>query len=48
MLPYSPLAGILGFKPLALTILGIIFLIVILYFISAKMVNRWFYHRFSI
>jgi P-type Mg2+ transporter len=48
VLPYSPLAGILGFKPLALTTLGIIFTIVILYFISAELVKRWFYRRFSL
>ena len=48
MLPYSPLAGLLSFKPLAMTILEIIFLIVILYFISAEMAKRWFYRRVSI
>jgi Mg2+-importing ATPase len=48
VLPYSPLAGILGFKPLALSTLGLIFAIVILYFISAELVKRWFYRRFSI
>jgi Mg2+-importing ATPase len=48
VLPYSPLAGILGFKPLGLPALGLIAAIVIVYFISAEMVKRWFYHRFSL
>jgi Mg2+-importing ATPase len=48
LLPYSPLAGILGFKPIALSLLGLIFGIVILYLISAELVKRWFYRRFSI
>ncbi len=45
-LPYSPLANILGFKPLAIQTLGMIAGIVILYFISAELVKRWFYRRF--
>lgn len=48
ILPYSPLAASLGFKLLALSILGLIFVIVILYFISAELVKRWFYRRFSV
>jgi P-type Mg2+ transporter len=48
VLPYSPLAGILGFKPLALSTLGLIFAIIIVYFISAELVKRWFYRRFSL
>jgi Mg2+-importing ATPase len=48
VLPYSPLAGILGFKPLALSTVGLIFAIVIVYFISAELVKRWFYSRFSL
>jgi Mg2+-importing ATPase len=48
ILPYSPLAANLGFKPLALSILGLIFVIVILYFISAELVKHWFYRRFSV
>jgi len=46
LLPYSPLADILGFKPLAASTLGLIAVIVILYFISAELVKRWFYRRF--
>jgi len=46
LLPYTPLANILGFKPLGLATLGLIAGIVILYFISAELVKRWFYRRF--
>jgi Mg2+-importing ATPase len=46
VLPYSPLASILGFKPLNISTLGLIAVIIILYFISAELVKRWFYHRF--
>ena len=46
LLPYSPLANILGFRPLAISTLGLIAVIVILYFISAELVKRWFYRRF--
>jgi magnesium-transporting ATPase (P-type) len=48
VVPYSPLAGIMGFKPLGLTTLGLIFAIIILYFISAELVKGWFYHHFSV
>jgi P-type Mg2+ transporter len=44
-LPYSPLAGLLGFVPLSLPFLLVIFGIVVLYFISAELTKRWFYHR---
>ncbi len=46
LLPYSPLANVLGFKPLNISTLGLIAGIVLLYFISAEMVKRWFYRRF--
>ncbi len=46
LLPYSPLAGILGFKPLGISTLLLIAGIVIVYFISADLVKRWFYRRF--
>jgi Mg2+-importing ATPase len=45
LLPYSPLAGILGFVPLSLPYLLIIFGIVVLYFLSAEMTKRWFYRQ---
>lgn len=48
LLPYSPLANILGFKPLGLQALGLIAGIIILYFISAEMVKRWFYRHFNV
>jgi Mg2+-importing ATPase len=44
-LPYSPLAGLLGFTPLPLAYLLVIFGIVGLYFISAEFAKRWFYHQ---
>ena len=47
-LPYSPLATILGFKPLGLEALGLIAAIVVLYFISAEIVKRWFYRHFNV
>jgi len=42
-LPYTPLAGILGFTPLPFTYLLLIFGIVVLYFVSAEFTKRWFY-----
>jgi len=42
-LPYSPLAATLGFVPLSLPFLLVIFSIVILYFFSAELTKRWFY-----
>ncbi len=46
LLPYSPLANILGLKPLGIQTLGLIAIIVIAYFVSAELVKRWFYRRF--
>ncbi len=46
-LPYSPLAGLLGFTPLPLPYLLVIFGIVALYFLSAEMTKRWFYRRYG-
>jgi Mg2+-importing ATPase len=43
VLPYSPLAGVLGFTPLPLRYLLIIFGIVALYVVSAEFVKHWFY-----
>jgi Mg2+-importing ATPase len=43
-LPYSPLAGLLSFVPLPFPYLLVIFGIVALYFISAELTKRWFYH----
>ncbi|HEX2979900.1 MAG TPA: magnesium-translocating P-type ATPase, partial [Anaerolineaceae bacterium] len=44
-LPYSPLASLLGFVPLSLPLLLVIFSIAVLYFFSAEMTKRWFYAR---
>jgi Mg2+-importing ATPase len=44
-LPYTPLAGLLGFAPLPLTYLLSIFGIIALYFLSAELAKRWFYKR---
>jgi len=47
-LPYSPLAGILGFKPLpGYYLLGII-AIIGLYFASAEIVKRWFFRNYDL
>lgn len=42
-LPYSPLAGLLGFTPLSLSFLFVTLGIVALYFTSAELTKRWFY-----
>jgi Mg2+-importing ATPase len=44
-LPYSPLAGLLGFVPLPIPYLLVILGIVALYFLSAEMTKRWFYRQ---
>jgi len=48
VIPYSPLAPILGFEPFNLPTLGLIIVIVALYFLSAELVKRWFYHHFTV
>jgi Mg2+-importing ATPase len=47
LLPYSPLAGLLGLTPLPILYLLIIFGIVGSYFFSAEMAKRWFYRKFG-
>jgi Mg2+-importing ATPase len=47
VLPYTPLAGLLGFAPLPVTYLLSVFGIIVLYFLSAEWVKRWFYRRFG-
>jgi len=42
-LPYTPLGKLLGFTPLPLTYLLVIFGIVALYFIAAELAKCWFY-----
>jgi Mg2+-importing ATPase len=47
ILPYTPLAGLLGFTPLPLTYLLVIFGIVAAYFLSAELTKRWFYRKYG-
>jgi Mg2+-importing ATPase len=44
-IPYSPIAGALGFVPLPLGYLGIVLLIVVSFLISAELTKRWFYRH---
>ena len=46
-LPYSPLAGLLGFTPLPVTTLVLMLAIAGVYFVAAELVKRWFYRRFG-
>jgi Mg2+-importing ATPase len=46
-LPYSPLSGLMGFTPLPPQYLLVIFCIVIMYFLSAEALKRWFYRRYG-
>lgn len=45
LLPYSPLAHLLGFTSLPLVYLLVIFTIVIAYALSAEAAKRWFYRK---
>jgi Mg2+-importing ATPase len=45
LFPFTPLAGLLGFQPLPMTILLVIGMIVVLYIIAAEMTKRSFYKR---
>jgi len=47
VLPYTPLAPLLGFAPLPLTYLLSIFGIIALYFLSAELAKHWFYKVFG-
>ena len=47
ILPYSPLAGLLGFTPLPPSFLLAIGGIVGLYFITAELAKRWFFRHFE-
>jgi Mg2+-importing ATPase len=44
-LPYSPLAGPLGLAPLPPLFLAVTLGIIVLYFLSAELVKRWFYRH---
>jgi Mg2+-importing ATPase len=45
LFPFTPLAGLLGFHPLPVSILLVIGMIVVAYMISAEMTKRSFYKR---
>lgn len=45
VLPYTPLAGLLGFVRMPSTFYGWMLLIVVLYIASAEAAKRWFYKR---
>jgi Mg2+-importing ATPase len=45
LLPFTPLAGLLGFQPLPIAILLVIGMIVVLYMIAAEVAKRAFYKR---
>jgi Mg2+-importing ATPase len=45
LFPFTPLAGLLGFQPLPITILLAIAVIVVLYMIAAEIAKRSFYKR---
>ena len=46
-LPYTPLAGILGFDPLPARTLLAIFGIIVFYFVSAELLKGWFFRHFD-
>jgi Mg2+-importing ATPase len=48
LLPYTPLAPILGFQPLNVLFLAMMGAVVVLYIIAAEYVKRWFYSRATI
>jgi P-type Mg2+ transporter len=45
LFPFTPLAGLLGFQPLPMTILLVIGMIVVLYILAAEIAKRSFYKR---
>jgi Mg2+-importing ATPase len=45
LFPFSPLAELLGFEPLSITVILVIAVIVSLYIISAEITKRFFYKR---
>ena len=47
ILPYTPLAGVLGFVPLPPSIVLAMLLIALLYFGAAELTKRWFYRHFQ-
>lgn len=47
ILPFTPLASLFGFISLPIAFYGWMLLIVVLYIISAELVKKWFYKKFS-
>lgn len=47
LIPYSPIAGLLGFKALPPVYLLVIAIIVLTYFVSAEIVKRIFYRSYN-
>jgi len=45
VLPYTPLASLLGFTPLPLSLLGAIALLAVTYLLLVQAVKSWFYRR---
>ena len=45
LFPFTPLAGLLGFRPLPMTMLLVIGMIVVLYILAAEIAKRSFYKR---
>jgi P-type Mg2+ transporter len=45
IIPFSPLSGLMEFQPLPLSYIGIIFLIVITYFLCAELLKKWFFRN---
>lgn len=45
VLPFTPLAPLLGFVPLPLPFFGVLFVILVLYILTAEIAKRIFYHR---
>lgn len=45
LIPFSPLAGLLGFQALPPLYLLAVAIIVVTYFVSAELTKRWFYRR---
>lgn len=48
LLPYTPLAQLLGFQPLDALFLLMMGAIVVLYIIAAEFMKRWFYNRVNV
>ena len=47
-LPFTPLAGIFGFRPLPLSFLVVMGFIVVLYIIAAEILKRIFYQKVKV